>query len=151
MYGEHQLVRPEEISAFDKAFELAARVGEMMQTALAERGLTTARAQVLFTLHHQGPMVQRRLSAELRCSPRHVTALIDALEQADLVERQPHPTDRRATVVTLSPRGLKEAQRMDSERKQAAAALLADTPTDQLNAFIGVADHFITRIERRQS
>ncbi|MGH3450203.1 MAG: MarR family winged helix-turn-helix transcriptional regulator [Haloechinothrix sp.] len=141
--------RPEEQAAFDKAFELATRLGEMMQTALAERGLTTARAQVIFRLHHAGPLVQRRLSEELRCSPRQVTALIDALEETGFVERRPHPTDRRATVVSLSEQGTKEAERMDAERAESAAVLLGDTPTRQLSAFIAVTDHFISQIDRR--
>ena len=36
---------------------------------------------------------------------RNVTGLVDALEGAGFVTRSPHPTDRRATVVSLTPQG----------------------------------------------
>jgi DNA-binding MarR family transcriptional regulator len=36
-------------------------------------------------LHQHGePMVQRELARALRCTPRHITALVDALQQRDL-------------------------------------------------------------------
>lgn len=138
--------REEELTAFDKAFELAVHISEMMQEALAERGLNTAKAQVIFRLQQEGPLVQRQLSEELRCTPRHVTALIDAMSEAGLVERGPHPTDRRATLVSLTEKGFAEAERMITERTESAAALLGDVPTRQLKAFIAVADHFIVQL-----
>lgn len=138
--------REEELTAFDKAFELAVHISEMMQEALAERGLTTSKAQVIFRLQQEGQLVQRQLSEELRCTPRHVTALIDAMSEAGLVERGPHPTDRRATLVSLTEKGFAEAERMITERTESAAALLGDVPTRQLKAFIAVADHFIAQL-----
>src|SRR5260370_21279902 len=88
--------------ALDRVFELAARLGDMMQRALDERGLSTARADVLFVLHQRGPLAQRELSQALRCTPRHVTGLIDILEAQGWAARRPHPTDQRATLVTLT-------------------------------------------------
>ena len=43
-------------------------------------------------------------------TPRNMTAMVDALEDAHLVIRRPHPTDRRATLVELSPDGVREAE-----------------------------------------
>ncbi|MEN3610618.1 MarR family transcriptional regulator [Plantactinospora sp. ZYX-F-223] len=42
------------------------------------------------------------LSQALKCTPRNVTGLVDALEAAGFVARSAHPTDRRATVVSLT-------------------------------------------------
>lgn len=136
-------MRDEVQVAFDKGSELAARLGERMQAALAERGLTTAKASILFRIERDGPVVQRELSDQLRCTPRHVTALIDDMSAAGFVERKPHPKDRRATLVTLTARGRRAAGRMKSERTQAAADLLGDVPPDELIAFITVADRLI--------
>lgn len=145
---ESQLSRAEEIVALDRAFALAERLGQMMQRTLAERGLTTAKAEVLFLLHGGGPQVQRRVSDTLRCSPRHVTALVDALEEAGLVERGRHPTDRRATLVSLTPKGTAEAEGFVTARKAWAVALLGDTPTADLTSFIAVVDQFIAVVDR---
>ena len=136
------------VVALDRVFELAARLGDMMERALDERGLSTARAEVLVVLHEHGPMVQRELSQALHCTPRHVTGLIDILEAQGWVVRGPHPTDRRATLVSLTAQGAKAAARMHAERQEAAAALFGDIPADDLATFVAVLDHVLDRIGR---
>ncbi|MBC7270515.1 MAG: MarR family transcriptional regulator, partial [Streptomyces sp.] len=81
--------------SLDRLFELAEVLGEMMRRGVAERGLTTARAGVLWALFHEGPMTQRVLADRLGVTPRNVTGLLDALQEDGLVVREAHPTDRR--------------------------------------------------------
>lgn len=133
-------------AALDKLFELALRLGEVTQAGLAERGLTASRAEVLLVLDEHGPMVQRRIGEALRCTPRYVTALIDGLEAEGLVGRARHPTDRRATVVSLTKRGSAAAARMVAERQQAAGWLLGNLPPEDLAAFVSVANQVLARI-----
>ena len=52
-----------------------------------ERGLTRARAAVIWQLQERGPVTQRTLSQALRVSPRNVTGLLDALEAGGYVTR----------------------------------------------------------------
>lgn len=139
---------PPSVVAFDRVFELAARLGDLMQRDLGERGLSTARAEVLFVLHQREPMVQRELSQALRCTPRHVTGLIDILEAQGWVVRSPHPTDRRATLVRLTERGRTAAARMHAERQESAAALFGDVPVGDLATFVAVLDQVLDRIGR---
>jgi DNA-binding MarR family transcriptional regulator len=139
-------MRAEELTAFDRAFELAATLGDAMNQAFAERGLTTARAEVLHVMHHQGPLMQRQLAEALRCTPRHVTTLVDTLENTGLVHRGPHPTDRRATLVTLTDHGRQAAQRMDDERRQSASALLGNSTSRDLRGFITIAQQLLDHI-----
>lgn len=137
---------PSTVGALDRVFELAARLGDLMERALDERGLSTARAEVLFVLHERGPMVQRELSQALQCTPRHVTGLIDILEAQGWVARGPHPTDRRATLVSLTEQGAQAAARMHAERQEAAAALFGDIPAEDLATFVAVLDQVLDRI-----
>ncbi len=139
---------PSTVVALDRVFELAARLGDMMERALDERGLSTARAEVLVVLHQRGPMVQRELSQALLCTPRHVTGLIDLLEAQGWVARGPHPTDRRATLVSLTEEA---AARMHAERQEAAAALFGDVPADDLATFVAVLDQVLDRIGQAAS
>lgn len=130
-------------TALDKAFELADHVSTLMRTALDERGLTPGRAEALLVLHRHGPLVQRQLAAQLHCSPRHVTALVDTMEQRGWAERRPHPVDRRATVVELTPDGRQHAEWMETNRAGAAESLLGDVDPAQLATFVEVADRLI--------
>ena len=75
-------------------FEVAALLTGPMDEGIAAHGLSRARAEVIWRLHHLGPVTQRELSEALRCTPRNVTGLVDALEESGLVARAAHPTDR---------------------------------------------------------
>src|SRR5258708_39102226 len=89
----------------DKLFALAVVLGEVMNNRLADHGLTPARAEVLWVLHGTGPRTQRELSRILKCTPRNVTGLVDALQAAGFIQRTAHPTDRRATLVRPNRQG----------------------------------------------
>lgn len=135
------------MTALDKVFELADHVGELMTSTLCGRDLTPALAGALLAMHEQGePVVQRRLSELLRCTPRYVTAVVDALEARGMVERRRHPDDRRATLVALTADGVDEAERFVAEREQAAATLFAATSPADLAAFVAVADHVLAHL-----
>jgi DNA-binding MarR family transcriptional regulator len=132
------------VVAFDKAFELAERIGDLMRSGLAERGLTPARAGLLLDLARAGrPMVQRELADLLDRTPRHITALVDVLERDGFLVREPHPTDRRATLVRLTERGREAAGWMTEERRSAAAAMLGDLDPAALAGFVAVADRLV--------
>jgi DNA-binding MarR family transcriptional regulator len=70
----------------------------------------------------EGGVRSSELAHLLRIAPRSATEVIDALEAKDLVQRSPDPTDRRATLVTLTPRGIeltdevRRARGLESER-----------------------------------
>jgi DNA-binding MarR family transcriptional regulator len=91
-------------------------------------------------------MTQRELSQALRCTPRNVTDLVDTLEAAGLVARGPHPTDRRATLVSLTERGQAAAARMQTDYRQFAAELFQDVPAAELAAFVRVVEHTLGRL-----
>jgi DNA-binding MarR family transcriptional regulator len=127
-------------------FELSARLGDLMHRGLAERGLSMARAEVLWQLQRGGPATQRQLSQALRCTPRNVTGLLDALQTSGYVARGPHPTDRRATLVTLTDQGRSVAGDWDRDYQSGAADLFAGVPPRNLAAFVGVLDQVVTRL-----
>ena len=58
-------------------------------------------------------------------SPRNITGLVDALVETGFLTRQPHPTDRRATLVSFTKRGARAAKEMDEGREQLAELLFA--------------------------
>ena len=78
---------------------------------------------------------------------RHVTTLIDALEEIALVERSRHPTDRRATIISLTADGMAEAERFVASREEWANLLLGNVPAARLTSFIAVVDQFVSTVE----
>jgi DNA-binding MarR family transcriptional regulator len=137
--------------ALMRLFELTVRLGEEMEKGLVERGLTRARAAVVWQLHQQGPVTQRTLSQALRVSPRNVTGLLDALEAGGYVTRGRHPTDRRATLVSLTEQGAAAAARLHADYEMGARVLLGDIPPADLTTFVSVLDHVLDRLRAATS
>jgi DNA-binding MarR family transcriptional regulator len=138
--------RPQLAAVLERLFELGVVLSARMDAGLAERGLTRARAELLWQLQRQPKRTQRELSQVLRCTPRNVTELVDTLETAGFVVRQPHPTDRRATLVSLTRRGKSEAARMQAGSEALAGALFAGLSSSDLSAFVAVLDLILTRV-----
>jgi DNA-binding MarR family transcriptional regulator len=82
---------------------LQARVDEVLRPL----GLTFARYELLALLafSSRGSMPLKKASERLQVHPTSVTNAVDRLEAAALVERLPHPTDGRATLVALTDEG----------------------------------------------
>jgi DNA-binding MarR family transcriptional regulator len=89
-------------------------------------GMTYVRLRLLEALHCGGPAIMRDLGAQLGATPRNMTAIVDALEQTGLVVRQPHPTDRRATLIELSPAGAEAAADAIGPQLDAIADIFAE-------------------------
>jgi len=132
--------------AMDQLFDLAVVLGEVMNNRLTEHGLTPARAEVLWLLHRTGPRTQRELSQLLKCTPRNVTGLVDALQHAGFVERTAHPSDRRAVVVRLSEPGQSLIADWGADREHGTALVLGGIPADDLVVFSAVLDQVLARL-----
>jgi len=65
-------------------------------------GLTRAQWQVLKEIYVQEGLNQGALAELLEVEPITVGRLVDRLEQAGLIERRPHPTDRRAFALSAA-------------------------------------------------
>lgn len=71
----------------------------------AEGALSYPRLRVMESLHCNGPARMRDLADELGLQARNLTTIADGLEAEDLVRRTAHPTDRRVTLLELTPSG----------------------------------------------
>jgi MarR family transcriptional regulator, organic hydroperoxide resistance regulator len=67
--------------------------------------LTHAHIRSLHALGAQGELTAGQLAKSADLNPASVTAMLDHLEQADIVSRSRSTTDRRVTIVSLTPKG----------------------------------------------
>jgi DNA-binding MarR family transcriptional regulator len=87
------------------------RVHQLLLSRLNEtlepHGLTFPRYEALMLLFYsrRGSLPLGKMSVRLQVHQTSVTPLIDALQRDGLVERTPHPTDRRTTLATITERG----------------------------------------------
>lgn len=92
------------VTSIMRAHQLVlARLGE----ALAPHDLSFPRYEALMLLFYSrnGSLPLGKMGVRLQVHQTGVTQLIDGLQKAGFVERSPHPTDRRTTLATITPRG----------------------------------------------
>jgi DNA-binding MarR family transcriptional regulator len=82
--------------------QLGSYVSEEFKRRLAPLDVHPRTNAVLVALSGSDGQSQRQLSARLGLHRNVMVSLIDALEEQGLVERKPHPNDRRAFAVTLT-------------------------------------------------
>jgi DNA-binding MarR family transcriptional regulator len=89
---------------------LAAQLDVHIRERAADLSLTAPQAVALREL--VAPMTMRELARRMSCEPSNATFIVDRLEKLGLVERRPHPSDRRAKVLTLTPEGTGTRERL---------------------------------------
>ena len=116
--------------------EVLGRLNEASQLVVRERqtplfaryGLQHGEFDVLATLRRSGEqngLTPTALFEAAMMSSGGMTARIDRLEKAGWVERRPHPTDRRATLVRLTDRGFALIDSMMPSHQATASEALA--------------------------
>jgi DNA-binding MarR family transcriptional regulator len=98
-----------------------------------------ARLRLLTALTCIDNQTMRELADSLAVTPRRVTALVDALEEDGLVERNPHPKDGRSTLVTITKDGLKH-QAVGWQQHQAEVGVaFGDLTVDQQEQLLQIS------------
>ena len=126
--------------ALERVFAFGVTVEQFMAAGLAARGLTRARATVIWQLHRQGATTQQQLARTIGVTARNITALVDGLEESGFVRRERHPTDRRAVLVRLTDTGRRTTRQLADDYDAGSAALFAGLPPKDVRRFLGMLD-----------
>jgi DNA-binding MarR family transcriptional regulator len=92
-------------------------------------GLSFGRIRALRRLARQ-PMSMREVATALSIDAPYATVVVDDLESQNLVQRRPHPTDRRAKIVEVTQKGKALARRADAILGTPPLALRSLPPED---------------------
>jgi DNA-binding MarR family transcriptional regulator len=130
----------------DRVLELVVLLNDDMTQAIAALGLTPSRTHLLWELGQRGPVTQQVLATALKITPRAVTGLVDALVGSGLVTREPHPTDRRATLVTLTSRAEALVSQLKRDHEALASSLFAPMARTEFDSFARGLDGVIVRL-----
>ena len=103
---------------------VARRLRTASMASLSAWDVTPAQMRALrvLTAREGAGVRSSELAQHLHIAPRSATEVIDALESKGLAQRSPDPSDRRATLVSLTPRAVelmdevRRARGLESER-----------------------------------
>jgi len=94
--------------------------------------LTLAQLSILLTLLDQGPIRMTELAAHERVRTPTTTVAIRRLEKLGLVKRSRDPSDLRAVLVDITPRGLAQHRESLALRRAQLATLLSKLSAEDL-------------------
>jgi DNA-binding MarR family transcriptional regulator len=100
-----------------------------------ESGLTRSQWQVLTYLAQNEGINQARLAELIEIEPITLGRIVDKLEAMGLIERQPHPTDRRRWLLHLMPAArarLQQARDYDDVTRSEAMAGVSEADRQHL-------------------
>ena len=110
--------------------------------------VTLTQLSAMASLHRHGPMTPGELATCERVQPPSRTKVIAALTERGFVDRSPHPTDGRQTVVALTEAGRDYVDAEVSARERWLEAQLAQLTPDE-RALLRRAVDIIDRITGR--
>jgi DNA-binding MarR family transcriptional regulator len=129
--------RPRVVQTLRRVNRLVQQAGDRLAR---EHGLTMQQWELLARLTRAGePVDQGRLACGLHIAAPTLTALVDAASERGLVERQPHPEDRRRRLVLLTDEGRAQLQRTPHVGRSVGQRMLAGftrEERDQLAALL---------------
>ena len=124
-----------------EAFRAVARqLREVSQETLAPWDISPSHLRALRVLRRDGVMRLSELSDRLHIAPRSTTEVIDALESRGLIQRQPDPGDRRATLVEVTGHGAEILDEIRAARGTEAERVfgqLSETDRGHLTRILG--------------
>lgn len=110
------------------------------ESHMNQQGLTPQRVRLLWQLKERGPVIMSDLRDALGVTAANVTALVDALERDRMVTRTPHTTDRRATIIAITPKAEMLLVEKCAEFKEKVADLFSGFSSAEQTKFVSYLD-----------
>ncbi|MNS82337.1 Transcriptional regulator SlyA [compost metagenome] len=120
-------------------YKAALRLRALHTEALSQHGLIPPHMGILYILKKSDDgMNQITLGDELGIDKATMVKLIDQLEALKLVERTPHPEDRRVKLIKLTKKGSEKQEALHKIARQNEKVFLAALSEDERNSIRGI-------------
>jgi DNA-binding MarR family transcriptional regulator len=123
------------------------RLARRVRAQRSDLSLTLTQLAALATLERNGPLTPGELAEHEKVQPPSMTRVLGILEDHGLVQRQPHPTDGRQHLVTITRQAV-AMLREDRRRKDAWLAKRLTELTADERAALRVAAPVLERLAR---
>jgi DNA-binding MarR family transcriptional regulator len=133
--------------------ELSLAIGQLLRRLRAESnpdGLTWSQTVALSRLEKAGPMTTADLARAESVKPQSMGATLGELERDGLVERHPHPTDRRQVLFALTAEGVEARRKRSAAKQKWLLAAMAKLDPDERQTLVSAAA-LIKRLSEAES
>lgn len=123
----------QDVRAFNRFY--TRRIG-MLAATLSGSDFSLPEARLLWELAHHAPLSAAALSKSLQLDAGYLSRLLRGLKARGLLSGQDHPSDRRQTLLKLSPAGKRAFAPLDRDSQAETEALLAPLSPPQREALV---------------
>ncbi|MFJ3304071.1 MarR family winged helix-turn-helix transcriptional regulator [Streptomyces sp. NPDC086549] len=116
----------------------AARGRALVADALAAEGMKMWHHVVLSAVRDLAPVAQADLGRGVALDPKDLVGILNDLQSAGLVVREPDPKDRRKNAVSLTEEGGRLLERCEKAAREANDTLLAPLSAAERDQFTGM-------------
>ena len=131
--------QPDAPSTETAAAELMQAMGVLLRRVRGEaghEGLSWSQAAAMGRLDRTGPMTTADLARAEMVKPQSMGTLLSELEQDGLVRRQPHPTDGRQILFSLTAAGVEARRQRHAAKLAWLSAAIARFDADEQRTLI---------------
>jgi DNA-binding MarR family transcriptional regulator len=118
---------------------------------MARAGVTADQFVVLSALTEGDALTQRELVDRTSSDPNTLRAMLVLLERRQFIARRPHPTDRRARSVSLTPKGRRVFHNLWQKSEDLRQQLITALPPDEAAGFVGQLRRIVTTLEAERA
>jgi DNA-binding MarR family transcriptional regulator len=124
-----------------------------LKSAFLTEGIkvTPVQTGILFLLKQQNGRTMTDLSQILAADNSTMTGLVDRLEKAGFVVREPSPDDRRALLIYITPEGVAEIDRAKVVIKRVNEEIKTGFSEEEVAAFKKVLKSFFEKFDRNNN
>jgi DNA-binding MarR family transcriptional regulator len=137
---------PQVRTAAETASELRIGLGRLIRRLRAENTLSISQGTVLARLDRDGPQTASALALAENVRPQSMAQTVADLQAAGLVNRRPHPFDRRQILIELTEAGEQELSDERRRREGWLAVAIATELTAEEQRTLAEAVPLLTRI-----
>ncbi|MEU9210942.1 MarR family transcriptional regulator [Streptomyces sp. NPDC048415] len=116
----------------------AARGRALVAEALAAEGVKMWHHVVLSAVRDLGPVAQAELGRSIQLDPKDLVGVLNDLQSAALVVREPDPKDRRKNAVSLTEEGGRLLERCETAAREANDTLLEPLSAAERDQFMSL-------------
>jgi DNA-binding MarR family transcriptional regulator len=126
--------------------QLRVALDDAYSRASRELALTPAQAELLCAALKPVPV--GALARVLRCDRTNVTHLVDRAVERGWVERRGHETDRRQSLIALTPRGARLAKRFIGRLEAQLTPMIASWPDERQHCAVDILNEVADELDR---
>lgn len=115
-------------------------LNQAFRRRIAHLRLTPDQFTVIRTLLESEGITQRELAQRMSSDPNTIAALVERMEQAGLIQREPHQKDRRAHCLRLTARGRSKYLKARALAIQMQSEILSVLPAEVRERFLADLD-----------